>query len=372
MENKMDYRKIYEINRDLNGLKDTDLSYSLYYDETNNPRTFILSDTGFNYDESAYFILGGIGFTFPVSPDAPTIVDLYKKFGLQKSATEIKFKHIRQGADDLVNLLIKPRAQVLLDWLLQTKEIFIHYNFLDNFYFSIVDIIDSLDHAGLLRKEFNRDLKDSLFTLLTQDKKWFVNLMIEVNYPNIRDVKRFVEEIISKIEEINPYGEDFILEYLRQILKSARNKGLPLLQDNVDGELIDNFSLIYAQSIWNFPKATHLFDHEFEIEKILQDNSVEFDGTKLNYDWEDSKNNKLLQLSDLVVGILRYWTAFLNETPLDELDGRLKSLSNEQRIGLKKLQTVMIDSLNVNSAFKIGIASNNFELKVLFFLGYDF
>lgn len=368
----MDYEMLYEFSRMLNGTTNTERNYDLYYDETNNPRTFTLTDKGFSYDESAFFILGGIGFTNEKGTKAPEIADLFAEFKLQGNMSEIKFRHIQQGAKNLGDLITKKRTIVFLDWLNSTERVFIHYNYVDNFYFSIVDIVDSLNYSELLGQGFNRELKDALFDVLTKDKEWFVHLMIDLKYPNITDINLFVTSIASRINEINPAGENFYQEYLRQILNGMKNKNLPFLEENVDGQLIDNFSQLYAQSVYSLPYSNHLFDLETKIKEILQDEPIMFGDKKLNYDWEDSKNNQMLQLSDLTVGILRYWTSFLNETPFEELNNKFRAMTVLQRQEIEKLQSVMNKSLRISSAFKIGTGSNSFERKVSFFLDYDF
>lgn len=103
---------LYEFSRMLNGTTNTERNYDLYYDETNNPRTFTLTDKGFSYDESAFFILGGIGFTNEKGTKAPEIADLFAEFKLQGNMSEIKFRHIQQGAKNLGDLITKKRTIV--------------------------------------------------------------------------------------------------------------------------------------------------------------------------------------------------------------------------------------------------------------------
>jgi len=56
----MDLTKHYELAVELGQLEKTDKEYRFFYDETNNPKIFKLNEDGFNYDDSAYFILGGL------------------------------------------------------------------------------------------------------------------------------------------------------------------------------------------------------------------------------------------------------------------------------------------------------------------------
>lgn len=70
---------------------------------------------------------------------------------------EIKFKHIQQKSKNFIELLSKPKFKILLSgW---KNNCWIHYTYLDNFYFSIVDIIDTLPESAIGGLYFSRDLK---------------------------------------------------------------------------------------------------------------------------------------------------------------------------------------------------------------------
>lgn len=58
----MDYSEIRKIAIELGDLskEKMDKNYQMYYDETNNPRLFRITEEGFNFSEKAYFILGGL------------------------------------------------------------------------------------------------------------------------------------------------------------------------------------------------------------------------------------------------------------------------------------------------------------------------
>ena len=58
----MDYTGMIENIASLHNIPNMDKEYVLYYDETNNARVFKLTEEGFNFDEHAYFILGGLAF----------------------------------------------------------------------------------------------------------------------------------------------------------------------------------------------------------------------------------------------------------------------------------------------------------------------
>lgn len=170
----------------------------MYYDETNNPRTFRLTDDGFNVNEHEFFILGEIGFEPDKFVSDEDIDELFTGFQLQGSITEVKFKHIRQNAQDFLSLLSKPRVTTLIEWIYE-KQYPIHYSYVDNFYFTIVDIVDSMKESWFGGPDLNRELKNRLYSLIKEDQDWFVSLLIELDYPNIKNHKKFVGKIVDCI-----------------------------------------------------------------------------------------------------------------------------------------------------------------------------
>lgn len=367
----MDYTSIYESIIELHNINNTTKKYCFYYDETNNPRLFKLTEKGFNVNEKSFFILGGLVF-----PENKSLLDeqaiiLIKKLNLQSSSTEIKFKHISGESKDFFELMTKKKVQILIDWVFQNNY-FIHYSYVDNFYFSIVDIVDSLKESTIGDISFNRSLKDSLYELIKKNKEWFINLLIEVNYPNINNHKYFLEKIINLIFITNE-NDDFNLEYLRQSFKNYRNKQLVFLENNDDCILISNYTGLYINSIITYPNSTHFFDNEDFIEKKIEDIGFNlFNKDYKNYEFLDSKSNVYIQISDLIVGILRMWISFIEFNSHEESNMQLRRLSNESRKSIYKLQMIMLNSLNESKGFKNGISSNSFELKLNQFLEYDF
>ena len=144
----------------------------------------------------------------------------------------MKFKHIRNGANDFLTLISKPKVAVLIGWLYEKKYL-IHYSYVDNFYYTIVDIVDSMEESWFGGPELNRELKNSFYSLIKENKDWFLSLLIEIDYPNIKNHKKFVEKLVDWVWSLN-INDDFYLEYLRQSLKSYREKQLIFLEDNED------------------------------------------------------------------------------------------------------------------------------------------
>jgi hypothetical protein len=367
----MDYTILYNYIAETGQITNMNEGFALYYDETNNLRTFKLTDDGFNYDERAFFVLGGMAFIKGAEPSKEEIEELFIELQLQSSAVEIKFKHIQQKSKDFLELLSKPKVKTFLNWLYH-KQYAIHYSYIDNFYYTIVDIVDSMEESAYGGFELNRSLKDSLYSLIKEHQDWFVHLLIEVDYPNVKNHKRFVEELADWISTVN-IEDDFNLEYLRQSLKSYRKKQLVFLEDNEDRIAIPDYSGFYSNAIITFPNSLHIFDHELRVEALISDNPIELFGAKVgNYKFVDSKDCYLIQISDLVVGILRMWMSFLEMNDIMSLYQTYNSIQSEIKPVITQFQQILINSLEVSTGFKHGIASNDFELKINSFLEYNF
>lgn len=371
-ENGLNYTSIYDFIKKTGTVTNLDEPYMLFYDETNNPRTFRLTETGFNVNEKEYFILGGVGFKTIVDADLAPVERLFDDLKLPSNVTEVKFKHIQQNAKDFLSLLTKPRFRCVIDWLESIDSVFIHYSFVDNFYFAIVDIVDSTEESWYMGPDFNRELKDRLYSLIKKYKDRFIDLLIEVNYPNISDHRYFITQVVEWLLTVNIF-KDFHLEYLRQSLENYSNKRLVFLDNNQDGVSINDYSSFYANCIVTYRSAYHLFDHEFIIEGLLKNNPIELCSEQLkNYSFVDSKDYRMIQVSDLVVGILRMWMAFLEERNQQELLVELASTTVDQKKYLMKFQRLMRKSLDISSGFKNGIGSNEFEIKIATFIDYQF
>lgn len=344
--------------------------YQIYYDETNNSRLFKITDEGFNYDEKAYFILGGLIFEKENLPSDESIKELFDSLELQDNMKEIKFKHIKQKAENFIEFLTKPRGQKFVEWLFKNKY-WVHYAFRDNFYYSIVDIIDSMEESAFLGLEYNRELKNTLYTYIKADKTKFLNILRQFGYPNITDQIGFIETIIDWIEMINQ-TDNFNLELIRQSIKSYKKQSLIFLNNNQESVTIKGYDDIYRNRIYMFANAKHTFDNENIVESKINNTPVKVSGKTVKYKFIDSKDSQLVQLSDITVGILGMWLEYLERKTVKELALHFNKLSSKEKESLMRFQIILKRSLEENIAFKLGISSDDFEQKIAFFLDFDF
>jgi hypothetical protein len=90
---------------------DFDGAYTFYYDETNNIKKFYVRENDFNYTFTANFVLGGLVHL----GQAPNVQPLIDSFKLQKTATEVKFKHIANG--QFLDCLKSEKLKLFLQFL---------------------------------------------------------------------------------------------------------------------------------------------------------------------------------------------------------------------------------------------------------------
>lgn len=338
---------------------DFDTPYFFYYDETNNIKTFYVRENDFNYTFTANFVLGGLVH----DSDEPNVDALIKSFNLQKTANEVKFKHIAFG--EFLDCLKSSKLKLYLQFI-KDSDLYIHYSSLNILYWSLVDIVDSAimssESAMALGLGFANRLKNDLYKLARLEIDAVIDLFYKFGYPNIKS-----EEIIEFVESLSdlfePYlGEEefhFGLESLRQILKEARKKGaLPFVMDEKDYILLSDLSQFYLRPIYTFKSSTHVFDNEESIKGILGEYRILDNGIEINsYSFTDSQDSKLTQLSDIFVGLMGKFTQYRNTHKIEEIEADIKLLTPLQSDNLNLFIDVILKSEQKNPAFLHSIDS---------------
>jgi len=337
----------------MNPEADFDGEYSFYYDETNNIKKLSISEEGYNNTLDSNFILGGVVF----EGSEPNIEDLFDGLKLQKTLKDVKFKHIAKGS--FVDCLKSEKLKFFLDYLLKSK-IYIHYSTINIFYYSIVDIVDSAIVSSSVAQElgpaFANELKNDLYKLFLLEKEAVHELFFRYQYPNIKS-----ESAISFIDELTSIFDPYIEEHeyhvsltsLKQILKEAKKKGsLPFIMDNEDHVLLQDFYHFYLRPIYTFKNSAHIFDKEDDVEQILKLYEIKYGDEKINsYNFVDSVANRLIQTSDITVGILGKLFEFLNTSSKDDIKNIRKKLDNDQIVCLDMLLDLIDKSEKKNQGF---------------------
>ncbi len=357
--NKIDINYIRNAIIQLHGLKNVDIPFTFYYDESNNIRKFYLRENSFNQAYKSNFVLGGIVYdktTFNVSK-------LYENLNLQKSAKEFKLKHIAKG--ELLDCLKSRKLKILLQSLLES-DLYIHYTSLNILYYSLVDIIDSAilhsDIANKLGFMYIMKLKSDLFLVAKIEIKTVIELLYEFKYPNIKkeNVLKFITRLIGILDKhIGNPEFHASLESIKQILKESEKKGtLPYLMDETDYILLKDFSDFYMRPIYLFKNSTHIFDKENSIEEVLA--TVEFsDNGKIikPYTFKDSISDIYIQTSDIFIGLLGKYTTFINSNSIKEIKTKISGLSEMQKQNLYNFKQIIQKSEQKNRAFLLSVAS---------------
>lgn len=329
-------KKIFPIEHDFVG--------NLYYDETNNFRKFHLREDGWNCDAlNVFFVLGGIAV-----PKGQNVIveDLLNELHLQKSVREIKFHHLAGKATKFQDILSAKRIELFFNWL-NSKNIKIHYLALNYIYYALVDIVDAaMSQYPLYNHELDLSLKDALYEIVKQDLDYFISVLYKYGYPHIMDTKGFMEEFLPFIEkwQANDEGnDDFIVEYLRQIIKAAaRQENLGFFSDGEKYIVFKDLSSIYESETIKFSKAEMIFDEEQSISKLEAISN-------LRAKFVDSKSEVLVQLSDVVVGIISRYYSFLES--IESVITAIQEFTKTQKDILKKFLNIVKQSSQYNALF---------------------
>lgn len=360
-----EFQEGLRISKLLNPRLDFDTPYTFYYDETNNIKTFYVRENDFNYSFTANFVLGGLAH----EGNAPDVQPLIDSFKLQKTATEVKFKHIAFG--DFLDCLKSQKFKLYLQFV-KDSEIYVHYSSLNILYWSIVDIVDSAimhsESAMKLGLPFANRLKNDLYKLARLEIDAVIQLFYRFGYPNVKswELIDFIEGLTALFEPYLTKTEfHFGLESLRQILKEAKKKGsLAFIMDETDHILLSDLSQFYLKPIYTFRTSAHIFDNEDAIRTIMSGYRILENGIETkNYSFVDSQDSQLTQLSDIFIGFMGKFTQYRNTHPIQEIEADIKSLTPLQSDNLHLFIDVIKKSAQKNPAFLHAMDSHEEVMK---------
>lgn len=355
----------------MHDLENLDQDFTFYYDETNNIGKLHIREGSFNQLFSNQFILGGLVFTSsePTSDEIGTFID---SLNLQSSAKELKFKHIAKGSFE--DCLKSKRLGSFLNWL-DGKDVFIHYSHINLLFYSLVDILDSivgelelLESIGL---EFLFFLKSTFYDIAKDNLDEIVDVFYDFNYPNISEGKGkdFIDELMqivapfTKAESMDyPFANDLNVVFS----KVKKDTHLPFVMNEENHLLVKSSDLmqVYARPIYMFLNSEHIFDNENSMKSLLNKYDLDSDGVILkNYKFVDSKDERLVQLSDVIVGLLGKLFDFLDNINKDELLRFVEKLNSVQLKNLKLLMKFLQEAEIENKAFIFSFASMTERLK---------
>lgn len=294
------------------GLSKADQPYTFYHDETNNIKKLRLDAQGLNVAEPAIFVLGGI-----VHSGAPRPLDiqpLRDAMNIQKSADEIKLKHVAKG--EFLELLKSEKLTTFLKWI-SDNGLVVHYHALDPLYWSLVDIMDSIVYRlGEPRLvKLRAILKADLATLLRADLPATMRVFFKYNYPDLapENRKSFLDELLRLLECSDGALPESNALMLKGLLKAGHN--LPSL-DFIEGFtphlLIESFTTFYLTRIAIFKYSSHILDMEDSIRDEMMVMQPSSSGVPVtHYRFADSKSEPGMQVSDILVGLIGKMHSYL-------------------------------------------------------------
>lgn len=314
---------------------------TFYYDESNNIRKLWLSENDFNAPIDSDFVLGGVMHFGEVCE--ADVLELKRNLKIQKSAKEMKFKHISKNKNFL-DCLADDNVTVFLQWLLASN-LYVHFSNVNNLYFAIVDIVDSIDEPAYI--PFLFQMKNELYKIARKNYRDFYELLSSCGYPNVvgNQISKLYNGIIRFIE--NSSEElSFEMEILYQGLKIAcKQTELSFLQGNPDRTILKNYSPFYMRPIGVFPYATHVFGNEYKVEEIFNKYNFSYNGNKINnYCFVNSTDNLLVQVSDCTVGLIGKFYTFINSIDSNEAYQMLSSITPKQNKALHLFSSLIAKS----------------------------
>lgn len=343
------YRNIWTASSGIPLLND---KYNFYYDETGNVRKFRLTDNGVNAEEGIVndFILGGVLFN---GNNPPCNLDsLYDE--LKIKTLEIKFRTLAGRGADFWTAIGKKPIQQFLKWL-ESSGLYVHYATLNNVYYSIVDIVDSLfvtQPQFYFGPEWLQALKASWYKFVVAHLDEILPILYRYEYPSLvkADIKDFCYELSDLIQS---YGDDeFYLENFRQLLKENGRRGeLFFIEDNTPGLLVEEYSSLRIGRCALYKDSIHYFDEEAEAESSLEVIRLYMNGKKLdNYKFIDSKTDRLIQVSDVWVGLLGKLFFVLDESTPDSIRGKMETLTKQQKECVRIINSLIDNAENLHRA----------------------
>lgn len=336
-----DRRPIFQADALRPDVRQRDLPLCIYYDESNNPRKFLLGDHRFNEPDPRCFVLAGVAHNDQAT--LPTESEVRKAFRLQSTAKELKFKNITKG--DFETALASRHMSTFLDLFLE-RGLLIHLSVLDPVYWSLVDIIDSLmadPRVGAL--EIHEVLKTALRNVASADLDTFLALLRAYTYPDVprEAASDFIQAVSSFVDEHGP-EDDAPAFMLRRLLRKASrlpDVELPFLHDNDDRVLIESFSDHFLHRVYTFSRAHHIFDKEDAVEPKLRQFRVLDGNLEIDYRFADSKDEVGIQLADVVCGTFRELFNYLQDHDFPELLRRKAAYSRTQQDNRAKLRQLI-------------------------------
>ena len=360
-------------NRDIlirhNDLQNTNDVYTFYYDETNNIRKLHLNDARLNVDKTDNFVLAGILHKgLSVNSDYS---DLFHNLNLQKSAHELKLKHIAKG--NFLDMLKSDKLFIILSWLIENK-FYIHYFNLNVIYWSVIDIVDSiigeLNHPFYIMNHIS--LKSDFYELANSDSDAFLNALYEFNYPDVPEEKAhiFCLWLIDFTRTHCCTLPNYRANALKNLIeKSLKIEDLPFISGFHGRELISSFMVFYLRNLYLFKNSKHIFDEEKSIQEDVNGFPLTENGVPIqNHTFVKSHDCKAVQISDVIAGLLGKYFSYIKDINDEQLAIDKAGLTSNQLKTLTALKNIIDLSDDVSRGFFNVVSSEGEQRRNNWFL----
>lgn len=225
------------------------------------------------------------------------------------------------------------RVTSMLDWI-DTNSLYIHYSHINNLYYTLVEIIDSITSIEEI-EEYGFDyfsVKNTFHKMLVGKEMPLQKLMFEYCYPNIKseDIENFCNSLL-KLFEIR-YQQTVEEKFITGLIKKAsKSNEMIFIQNNEDYIMQKNYVEFYINPIRTYQNSEHIFDEELEIQEAFNryrftKNGVEID----NFKFVNSKTDVLVQVSDVIAGILGKMFSYINISDLKKIRKDVNALNEIQ------------------------------------------
>lgn len=330
----------------LNGLdeKKMDSHYKFFFDESGNTRCFWIKDGKYNVDPFTHFVLGGI-----VADNTVDFEYARKRIGCNATVQEIKSRNVYKG--DFETCLKSKLLKNFLDLIIEQKWM-VHFGAVELFYYSIVDIVDSILDVDT----DNFYIKNELYRVLRHNMTMTLQIMIEYKYPNIADNRKkdFLNSCIKVLDNYivdTGWANEFTYKLRLYFQLAQEMSELAFIQDEDSGSLLHSFFHFYLRPIYMFKNSIIIFDEELSIQEKLQSYCLFLDDSIIeNYQFVNSKDSVMVQLSDVMVGIIARYLRFVNMNIVN-IDAAVSKLDDYQLASFYQLNNILNMSLSENSAF---------------------
>lgn len=270
MEINDEDKKMREIEQDFYAMKGfrTDIKCHFYYDESNNSRKFWIKPKtqAFNVNPYEDFVLAGV---VSLQDIEVSYEELRNVLQLPPNAGEVKFK-TQFSCGDFLGCMNRRRVGYLFKWI-NEKKLLMHYIIVNNFFYAIVEIIDSVMEPDEI-EDMGFDyfsIKSTFYEMLRGKDQLVQSIMFKYEFPNIKREK--ISEFISELMTLFPprYQQTTEQKFITGMIDRAKKSDeLVFLNNNTDYLMQKNYVEFYLDHPRKYYNSFHTFDEETRIQMV--------------------------------------------------------------------------------------------------------